>query len=420
MRFVAGPRGFQVPPGGGTLIRLYSADGATHYAGAGLSRYMAKQRLAPAAKAWDFMSIALAAVTADQAQPRSTSPDGWTREFDLHVAVDDPAFWQTTTATLEATLGYLTTDRWTLSFHPRSAFTSPQQSISRDADTVSLLSGGLDSLIGAIDLSATDRKPLYVSHTEPGDAAKQRKFAQTISPGAPQIQAAHAAHTPAPHETSQRSRSLVFIALGVLGATTISTYSDGEVVPLVLPENGYIAINPPLTPARVGSLSTRTAHPTVLGGVQELLSAADLRVEIQNPYEFMTKGEMLDQAADKTLTERFAASSTSCGRFRRFNYTHCGRCVPCQVRRAAFLRAGVEDSTEYVYENLGVRDTDHAGFPDVRDVGLAIERRAGTSIERWAGASLASEYIDDTTPYLDMLNRAIAELNALHDHWGVK
>lgn len=420
MRFVAGPKGFQLPPGGGTLIRLYSADGATHYAGAGLSRYMARQRLAPAAKAWDFMSIALAAVAADQAQPRSTSPDGWTREFELHVAVDDPAFWQTATATLEATLGYLTTDRWTLSFHPRSALVSPQQSIARDADTVSLLSGGLDSLIGAIDLSATDCKPMFVSHTEPGDAAKQRAFAQTIYPGAPQIQTAHAAHTPAPHETSQRSRSLVFIALGVLGATTTSAHSDGEVVRLVLPENGYIAINPPLTPARVGSLSTRTAHPTVLGGVQEVLNTADLRVEIQNPYEFMTKGEMLDQAADKTFTKRFAASSTSCGRYRRFNYTHCGRCVPCQVRRAAFLRAGVADSTTYVYENLGIRDEDHAGFPDVRDVGLAIQRRNGTTIERWAGASLASKYIDDTAPYLSMLDRAVVELNALHMQWGVK
>lgn len=419
MRFFAGPSDFRPPPGGGTLIRLYSAGDATHYAGTGLSRYMTRQRLAPAPKAWDFMSIALAAVTADQAHPRSTSPDGWTREFDLHVAVDDPDFWQTTTPTLEATLDYLTTDRWTLSFHPRSALVSPQQSIARDADTVSLLSGGLDSLIGAIDLSVSDRVPLFVSHTEPGDAAKQRAFAQAISPGAPQIQAAHAAHTPAPHETSQRSRSLVFIALGVLGATTVSAYSEGDIVPLVLPENGYIAINPPLTPARVGSLSTRTAHPTVLGGVQQLLAAADLRVEIRNPYEFMTKGEMLDQAADKALVEQFAVSSTSCGRFRRFNYTHCGRCVPCQVRRAAFLRAGVDDRTKYVFKQLGVKDGDHAGFPDVRDVGLAIERRGGMSIERWTGASLASRYIQDPTPYMAMLDRSIVELKALHDQLGV-
>lgn len=420
MRFVAGPKGFFVKGiGQATAIRLYSNDGASHHAGAALSAHLTRMRLAAAPRAWDLMSIALAVVTADQAVTRSTSSDGWTREFEMHIAVDDPAFWQSNADGLQTALNYLTTDRWSLAFHARSAYTVPQRAFPIEGDTVALLSGGLDSLVGAIDLASTEAQPVYVSHTVRGDAAKQRRYSARIAPGRPHIQTAHAASTPKPRETSQRSRSLVFIALGVLSATGLSAYRDGGAVQLVLPENGFIAINPSLTLARVGSLSTRTAHPTVLGGLQQLLDSADLRVEIINPYRHSTKGEMMARSADRTLLEQFASDSTSCGRFQRFNYTHCGRCVPCQVRRSAFIAAGMTDSTKYVFKNLGTRDEDHALFADVRDVGMAIKRKESVGIERWTGAALASEFVSDAAPYIDMLDRGLTELAVLHSDYSV-
>ena len=71
------------------------------------------------------------------------------------------------------------------------------------------------------------------------------------------------------------------------------------------------------------------------------------------------KGEMLRDCSDQPLLSSLAGESTSCGRFQRYGYRHCGRCVPCQVRRAAFLKWGTADSTDYVYSDLGRRDEDH-------------------------------------------------------------
>ena len=82
-------------------------------------------------------------------------------------------------------------------------------------------------------------------------------------------------------------------------------------------ENGFISVNPPLTNTRLGSLSTRTAHPVFLKLFQRLLDAADLRVHIENPYRFKTKGEMLKECSDQEFLKKNAHITTSCGRFGR-------------------------------------------------------------------------------------------------------
>ncbi|MCZ7581789.1 MAG: hypothetical protein M5U21_13400 [Fimbriimonadaceae bacterium] len=52
-------------------------------------------------------------------------------------------------------------------------------------------------------------------------------------------------------------------------------------------------MNVPLTSLRIGSLSTRTTHPYFLRQIQSIWDAVGLNVEIQNPYQFRTKGELL-------------------------------------------------------------------------------------------------------------------------------
>ena len=70
-------------------------------------------------------------------------------------------------------------------------------------------------------------------------------------------------------------------------------YRRGDVVELLIPENGFISLNIPLTPLRLGSLSTRTTHPLFIQQMQDILDALDFRVRLSNPYQFKTKGEML-------------------------------------------------------------------------------------------------------------------------------
>jgi 7-cyano-7-deazaguanine synthase in queuosine biosynthesis len=369
-----------------------------------------------AARAWDLLSIALSVVTADFTGLRDHSPDGWTREFEIDIAVADPAFWTGQATALSEVLGFLTTDRWTLRFHEGGTLPAPpRHPVYPAEDCVALLSGGLDSLIGAIDLVAAGRKPFVVSQTVRGDADKQVDFASSIGGGLNHLQLNHNAHSPGVQESSQRARSLVFIAFGVAAATNLQRHHQGHPVPLYVCENGFIAINPPLTGGRLGSLSTRTAHPEYLARLQRILDAAGLRVRIENPYAEKTKGEMLRDCADQTLLKAEAVRSTSCGRFQRFNYRQCGRCVPCQVRRAAFVVwGGVPDTTGYVYEPLGNDDDDHAGFDDVRSVAMALAAISTDGLDVWLGNALGSPMITNRAALRAMVERGLAELARLH------
>lgn len=376
-----------------------------------------KLRLKPTERAWDFTSFALAVVAADEAVSRLRSPDGWTRELDLVVSVADPVFWNTQRARLTQALRYLSGDIWNLEFigggtppapHP-SAFTRPE-------DIVCLLSGGMDSMIGAIDVMGEGLAPLLVSQMAKGDTKDQRRFAEHIALGRLHLQLNHHARPPHASERSQRARSMAFLGFGVLAATCLRKHANGGRVELRVPENGFISQNVPLTPLRTGSLSTRTTHPFFLRLIQETLDSADLRVGINNPYEHMTKGEMLTACSDQNLLRQLVDQTTSCGRYSRTGFRHCGRCVPCQVRRAAYLAWGQTDGTAkgYKYDQLGQSDAKHARFDDVRSVAIAIETVRRHGIDALIGGAMNRQLVGDPIPYRQVVEDGIAELRALH------
>ncbi|MBN8958645.1 MAG: 7-cyano-7-deazaguanine synthase [Rhizobiales bacterium] len=425
MRLACSPEGTDLPGGNGALrVVLYGQPRQEGEGSAGDSAKaeIQRRRIDPAPKAWDLLSIALSVVTADFAALRDQSPDGWTREIELDIAVADAPFWSGQAAALAEALAFLTTDRWTLRFHEGGILPAPpREPVRPTEDCVVLLSGGLDSFIGSIDLAAAGHKPFAISQTVRGDADKQVDFAAMIGGGLGHLQLNHNANAPGSQEPSQRARSLIFVTFGVIAATALKSYHDGLEVPLFVCENGFIAINPPLTGGRLGSLSTRTAHPEFFARLQHVLDAAGLRVKIANPYATKTKGEMLKECVDQTLLRKEAVRTTSCGRFQRFNYRQCGRCVPCQVRRAAFLAWGAApDTTDYVYAPIGQDDAEHAGFDDVRSVAIALAAVKAEGAESWLGHALASSFIQDRAALLAMLERGLGELRALHQTHGVK
>jgi hypothetical protein len=235
------------------------------------------------------------------------------------------------------------------------------------------------------------------------------------------LQMNHNAGVPKPETpSSQRSRSLIFLGYGILASTTLKQYHDGASVTLYVCENGFISINPPLTPMRLGSLSTRTTHPEFFVLIQRLLDAAWLRVLLENPYQLKTKGEMLRDCTDKILLNAHVSDTTSCGRYLRNGYGHCGRCVPCLVRRAAFRAAKMEDVTQYVYNDIGRNDADHAGFDDVRAVAMALAEVKADGLENWLGTSLSTTLLGNVAPIQAMVGRGLDELGSLFQFYGVK
>lgn len=427
MKIFCAPRGIPISSGSDLHLVLYGQadrqpDGSrtSGSAGEAIEHRLRRLRYAPAPEAWDFLSLALAVVGADICVHRERSPDGWTRQIDLTTAVSDPHFWSSQSTQIEAALRFLSTDIWSVRFVAGGRLPDPPDDLLRpDHDCVCLLSGGMDSLIGAIDLAFADHRPLAISNTVRGDGDNQALFAERI--GVAHLALNHNASPPSTmaKEASQRARSLIFLAFGVLAATSLKKYHDGGRVPLYICENGFIALNPPLTGTRLGSLSTRTAHPAFLNGIQALLDAAGLRITLVNPYEHKTKGEMARSCANQLLLNELAATSVSCGRYRVFGYQQCGRCVPCQVRRGAYLAWGQADTTKYVYPKLGSKDVENANFDDVRSVAMAIARVRTDGLEPWLGAALSYPNTGPRGPLSGVIGRGLDELAALHRSLGV-
>lgn len=240
MRLTCAPIGFDFQEDDGLNFCLYGqpkpatrAKSARGGGGAAALGKIKQSGLVPSSRAWDFLSIALSVIAADTAGLRKESPDGWTRTFELTIAVVDPKFWNTQATALQSALQFLTTDRWSLRFVPGGLQPKPPKNTSRPPqDCVMLLSGGLDSLIGALDLSEDGRNPLAVSQIVRGDGEKQTVFAAEVGDGTNHLALNHNVTTPGESEDSQRARSLIFLAFGVIAATSLKKYHEGEEVSL--------------------------------------------------------------------------------------------------------------------------------------------------------------------------------------------
>ncbi len=131
-----------------------------------LKREIRKAGIVPSVPSWDFTTIALSVAAVDMSCSRAKSADGWTREIEVDIHLVEPLVWHPQRKKLESTLRFLTGDFWKLNFYSGGEVPpkpTKRQMRSYDADCVSLLSGGVDSLVGAIDLTASGRHPLFVS-----------------------------------------------------------------------------------------------------------------------------------------------------------------------------------------------------------------------------------------------------------------
>ena len=208
-------------------VSMYEHDGLADVStvGTALIKDIIASGVAPSTNSWDFLTLALAVNAADNLLERAPSPDGWTRQIELEVVLYEPEAYQALAKDIEHALRFLTGDFWVLTFveggypPPR-----PKAPVRFDADCVCLLSGGLDSLIGALNLIEEGRQPLLVSQTAKGDKETQSLFAtglggterhlqwnQNIRPKVEDI------------EGSTRGRSIGFFAFAAVAADHLAT-----------------------------------------------------------------------------------------------------------------------------------------------------------------------------------------------------
>lgn len=372
--------------------------------------------LAPSVRAWDFATIASAVAASDKAIPRQDSADGWTRMIELSICLREPAAWNGKRAELESLLGFLTGDFWTLRLLPGGMkVPKAKRPIKRNADCVCLLSGGIDSLVGAIDQTSAGKKPLFVSQVVRGDRDTQKNFASALGGLDRHYQWSFAVGHPGPSEKSTRARSIVFFAFAALAASAIASTTE-QPVEIVVPENGFISLNVPLGPGRLGSLSTKTTHPVYMSGIQALWDAVGIPARLSFPYRDRTKGELLLKCADPTQLAKLIGDSTSCGKYQRHNLTHCGECVPCMVRRAAFLKAKMPDTTAKGYR---CQRLDFSESKDVAAAATAFLRYQDKGVRRFVGAAISFASKDERKQYEKVVARGMDELGQLLSNHGV-
>lgn len=334
----------------------------------GLASTLASVRskgLRPSDHALDLLLLATAVYLADtRVSRKQTAQDGWTRELDLYLPVHDVAQWHDATPTLETILNFLTGDLWRLHFRafptlPRPLVATPSAG-APDIHHVALMSGGLDSYVGAINDLASGLSPLFVGHNAENTTSHYQRLVEEHLEGRHggilylrhRINAPNGLIEGTASEDSQRSRSFLFFALAILVASGF-----GRPLEVLVPENGFISLNVPLDRLRLGARSTRTTHPHLMGLWNLLLERLEFQVQLRNPFQFQTKGQMLAQCKDRAFLQRGLEITMSCSspnkaRWQGLEPTHCGTCLPCLIRRAAIHSAFADDPTRYVTTDL--------------------------------------------------------------------
>jgi hypothetical protein len=316
----------------------------------------------PGVGAVDLHTVAVACYFADKHYRRNETADGWSRSFEVSIPVVDPEPWNRGAGALfTKVLEFLTSDRWRLEFRPH-ARSYVHQSFAlagighEPIGAVSLFSGGLDSFCHSAIATAPDSAPrLLVGHAVPTQLVSIQKGLLARLPGSPGVLAQFRVE---PHrirdwsskklELSQRTRTLLFLSTALLACDA------AEIPVLEIPENGLLALNPPLNVTRLGALSTKSVHSLVLQRLNSVLTELGMGMRIENPVGHMTKGELCAEAAQSLgsdgpslLADTVSCSSMMPGRWRNTQKApNCGWCYPCLIRHASLEVAG-GDRTRY-------------------------------------------------------------------------
>jgi len=372
----------------------------------------------------DFLCIASCLYAADKAVSRDATEDRWTRHLAIEIPVEHVETWSGVADDISDCVSFLTGDRWEISFrHGEKRLIQKKTRKRRIAErrasgaAVCLFSGGLDSFIGGIDwlTDNRDEQLLLVGHYDrhvSGPGADQRALVNALRQkfdGRFELAQTQVGLSSGGADTNFRSRSLLFVALGCYFAELL-----GENTPVLIPENGPIALNFPLTSARRGSCSTRTVHPHFLAGLNQLLERVGILNSVKNPYGFKTKGEMVEECRDQDFLSCNYALTRSCAKANHREAWNdrtarsCGICIPCLFRRASLYNSE-RDNESYGKKIEAITSLDSTPV-DVLAL-IAFVRRNQSDREIAAGLlGNGTLPINQLASYVDLVKRMRSEV----------
>lgn len=303
----------------------------------------------------DLLRIAAHVYIADTSVSRGSDTDlfgsGWTRTFEFELPVLEPDRWNepTVRSALVGCLRFLTGDDFTFTFTKwadaesqgyLALFGSPEELVK--ANSVTLMSGGIDSLTAAAQLCLTGSSPLLISHRSGIKLIHRRD--QLIR----ELRAQTGCSLP--HwsveitrvgeeslERTQRSRAFLYASLGSAAALSMK-------IPKVhLADNGIASFNLIYSKLTAGSEATRSTHPDFIAGYNDLLRALlSSPPVLTNPLLYTTRAETLEYLQAHGLHDLIGLTG-SCARTHLATNAepHCGTCSQCVDRRFAVEERGL-------------------------------------------------------------------------------
>ncbi len=278
------------------------------------------------------------------------------RSIQVNTYVDSKNYslWKENIKFIEKLANFMTEgdgDRWQLTLDPVEYEFGPHQLtfINSQADNISLLSGGLDSFCGAYKNEIERKDTLYCGYkTSNVDTAaincvysflKNRTGNSGIRTYS-KIEQNKITYT-------QRTRSLLFFSLAIM--TAIKENIDM----ININENGIMSLNPSFQSRG----TTKTTHPKTIHLYQTILDNVGIKVKLNHPFLFTTKGEMVNSLNNEY--KKYISITRSCSRSMqdsRYDVStkvSCGTCVPCLLRKismAAYDMEKFDNEYEISYE----------------------------------------------------------------------
>lgn len=397
---------------------------------ANLMRDLEKSNLVPSNTIYDLVNFALGIYTIDQVVSRQINGfKGWSRHLIVNFPVHDLQLWNNVREDFANYLSFLSCDKWEIEFrqnHEIREFELPENRNPDNFSKVSLFSGGLDSFIGAIDLLASEEKPFLVSHYK----ISERKVQERLIDGLKEqfgennfdsqkfwVQP-NQKNQSSEKENSSRARSFLFITLGIAVANCL-----GNDIKLILPENGLISLNIPLTKTRLSSHSTRTTHPYFIDGLNKTFEKLGIRNIIENPYKYKTKGEMILECLDRDFLNQHISETISCSHPENSRYQgrepglNCGYCVPCIIRQSAENKAG-NISTDYAIGDVkqetpsqnSKKGSDYRAFKMGLQRFSSINSRHSIALQIIRAGSIPYHSLNELNDYISVYERGMEEV----------
>ncbi|MGY4795559.1 hypothetical protein ACVNNN_11180 [Lysinibacillus fusiformis] len=279
------------------------------------------------------------------------------KKLNIVIPVFEPLKWNSISKEINQLANWVSGEQFNISFiqNKNLEFNNSLENFSLplpNNHSVTLFSGGLDSLTGAFRNYKDSIKSDYLGFLNKSEEATYQKnlqkfYLETFSTEVMLIPKP----VPKKNHLVQSTRSLLYLALAIAKAY----YNESNDVYLY--ENGVLSLNPEIN----NRFTTKTTHPKTIYLYKDILRKIDINIVINHPFIFSTKGEKINAMNEEFKKQISSTFTCGSGRLKRQDVVHtgqCGVCIPCLLRKISIAAFENEKYDTTYFFNYGIKFDD--------------------------------------------------------------